>query len=142
MLCVALVYFVYCIIGHLLQGNSCFINTSHVHLRRNRSQINIIFTMCLDSKHLKDVILESFIDRKILIGNRSMIIMSPLRMKGDIMFQSDFFFFRFFCFFSAKLFRTITCLSFQIGRWCMTIRWCVVYHNDLRGTLTFDLKVK
>jgi hypothetical protein len=24
----------------------------------------------------------------------------------------------------------------------MTIRWCVAYRNDLRGTLTFDLKVK
>jgi hypothetical protein len=38
-------------------------------------------------------------------------------------------------------------LSFEIGQWylvcgCMTIRRCVVYHNDLRGTLTFDLKVK
>jgi hypothetical protein len=26
--------------------------------------------------------------------------------------------------------------------WCMTIRRCVTYHNDLCGTLTFDLKVK
>jgi hypothetical protein len=25
---------------------------------------------------------------------------------------------------------------------CMTIRWCVIYHNDLPGTLTFDFKVK
>jgi hypothetical protein len=25
---------------------------------------------------------------------------------------------------------------------CMTIRWCVTYRNDHRGTLTFDLKVK
>jgi hypothetical protein len=25
---------------------------------------------------------------------------------------------------------------------CMTIRRCVAYRNDLRGTLTFDLKVK
>jgi hypothetical protein len=25
---------------------------------------------------------------------------------------------------------------------CMTIRQCVTYRNDLRGTLTFDLKVK
>ena len=53
----------------------------------------------------------------------------------------------FFCFFSAKLVRTITFLSFQIGQLylvcgCMTIRWCVTYHNDLRGTLTFDLNVK
>jgi hypothetical protein len=43
--------------------------------------------------------------------------------------------------------RTITCLSFQIGQLylvcgCMTIRWCVAYHNDLCETLTFDLKVK
>jgi hypothetical protein len=35
-------------------------------------------------------------------------------------------------------------LSFEIGQWylvcgCMTIRWCVAYHNDLCGTLTFDL---
>jgi len=50
------------------------------------------------------------------------------------------------CFFSAKLVRTITFLSFQIGQLylvcgCMTIRWCVAYRNDLRGTLTFDLKV-
>jgi hypothetical protein len=41
--------------------------------------------------------------------------------------------------------RTITFLSFQIGQLflvcgCMTIRLCVAYHNDLRGTLTFDLK--
>jgi hypothetical protein len=57
--------------------------------------------------------------------------------------QYDFFF-RFFCFFffrffSEKLFRTITFLSFEIGQWylvceCMTIRWCVVYRNDLRWT--------
>jgi hypothetical protein len=38
-------------------------------------------------------------------------------------------------------------LSFEIGKWysvcgCMTIRRCVAYHNDLRGTLTVDLKVK
>ena len=104
------------------------------------------------------------------------VIMSPLRTKGDILFQSDFFFFRFcfFCFFSAKLVQTITFLSFQIGQLylvcgcmtfmgplpltsrsyncflnsiylvcgCMTIRRCVAYHNDLRGILTFDLKVK
>jgi len=34
------IYFVYCIIGHLLQGvawNSRFIKTSHVYLWRNRS---------------------------------------------------------------------------------------------------------
>jgi hypothetical protein len=42
---------------------------------------------------------------------------------------------------AAKLVRTITFLSFQIGQLymvcgCMTIRWCVAYHNDLRGTLT------
>ena len=52
-----------------------------------------------------------------------------------------------FCFFSAKLVRTITFLSFQIGQLylvcgCMTIRQCVTYHNDLCETLTFDLKVK
>ena len=85
------------------------------------------------------------------------VIMSPLRTKGDdILFQSDFFFcfffhffrfFLFFCFFSAKLVQTITFLSFQIGQLymvcgCMTIRRCVTYHNDLCGTLTFDLKVK
>jgi hypothetical protein len=57
------------------------------------------------------------------------------------------FFFRFFCFFSAKLVWTITFLSFQIGQLylvcgCMTIRRCVAYCNDLRGTLIFDLKVK
>ena len=50
------------------------------------------------------------------------------------------FFFR-FCFFSAKLVRTITCLSFEIGQWylvcgCMTIRRCVAYRNDLCWTLT------
>jgi hypothetical protein len=38
-------------------------------------------------------------------------------------------------------------LSFQIGQLylvcgCMIIRRCVAYRNDLRGTLTFDLKVK
>ena len=75
-----------------------------------------------------------------------LLIMSPLRTKGDILFQFDFFF-RFFCFFSAKLVRTITFLSFQISQLylvcgCMTIRRCVAYHNDLRGTLIFDLKVK
>ena len=74
------------------------------------------------------------------------IFMSPLRMKGDIWFSSDFFFFR-FRFFSAKLVWTITFLSFQIGQLylvcgCMTIRRCVAYRNDLRGTLTFDLKIK
>jgi hypothetical protein len=55
-------------------------------------------------------------------------------MKGDILFLSDFFFrfrffrfrfrffhfrffrFCFFCFFSVKLARTITFLSFQIGQ--------------------------
>ena len=42
----------------------------------------------------------------------------------------------FFCFFSAKLVRTITFLSFQIGQLylvcgCMTIRWCVAYRIDL-----------
>ena len=50
------------------------------------------------------------------------------------------FFFR-FCFFSAKLVRTITCLSFEIGQWylvcgCMAIRQCVAYRNDLCWTLT------
>jgi hypothetical protein len=74
------------------------------------------------------------------------IIMSPLRTKGDILFKCDFFF-RFFCFFSAKLVRTITFLSFQIGHLylacgCMNIRRCVVYRNDIHGTLTFDHKVK
>jgi hypothetical protein len=44
------------------------------------------------------------------------------------------FFFRFFCFFSAKLVRTITFLSFQIGQLylvcgCMTIRQCVAYYG-------------
>ena len=78
---------------------------------------------------------------------QSLFIMSPLRTKGDILFQSDFFFCFFFCFFSAKLVRTITFLSFQIGQLylvcgCMTIRQCVAYRNDLYGTLTFDLKVK
>ena len=53
----------------------------------------------------------------------------------------------FFSFFSAKLVRTITFLSFQIGQLylvcgCMTKKRCVTYHNDLHGTLTFDLKVK
>jgi hypothetical protein len=54
--------------------------------------------------------------------------------------------FRFrFCFFSAKLLRTVTFLSFQIGQLylvcgCMTTRRCVTYRNDLR--LTFDLEVK
>jgi hypothetical protein len=42
---------------------------------------------------------------------------------------------------------SITLLSFEIGQWylvcwCMTIRRCVTYRNDLCGTLTFDLKVK
>ena len=42
---------------------------------------------------------------------------------------------------------TITFLSFQIGQLylvcgCMTIKRCVAYHNDLRETLTFYLKVK
>jgi hypothetical protein len=66
----------------------------------------------------------------------SEIIMSPFRTKGDILFQSDFFFFGrfrfFFRFFSAKLVRTITFLSFQIGQWylvcgCITIRRRVTY---------------
>jgi hypothetical protein len=39
------------------------------------------------------------------------------------------------------------CYGLEIGQlyWvcgCMTIRWSVEYRNDLRGTLTFDLKVK
>jgi hypothetical protein len=38
-------------------------------------------------------------------------------------------------------------LSFEIGQWylvcgCMTIRWCVAYRNDLRGTLIFDRYLK
>ena len=74
------------------------------------------------------------------------LIMSPLRTKGDILFQSDFFFCFRFCF-SAKLVRTITFLSFQIGQLylvcgCITIRRWVAYRNDLLGSLTFDLKVK
>jgi hypothetical protein len=45
----------------------------------------------------------------------------------------------------AKLVRNITFLSFEIGQWylvCgyMTIRRCVTYRNDLRGTLTFSFK--
>jgi hypothetical protein len=40
-----------------------------------------------------------------------------------------------------------TFLSFEIGQLylvcgCMTIRQYVAYHNDLRGTLIFDFKVK
>jgi hypothetical protein len=50
-------------------------------------------------------------------------------------------FFFHFRFFSAKLVRTITFLSFEIGQWylvcgCMTMRRCVAYRNDLCGTLT------
>jgi hypothetical protein len=50
--------------------------------------------------------------------------------------------FCFFCFFSAELVRTITCLCVQIGQLylvcgCMTIRCCVADRNDLRDTLTF-----
>ena len=72
------------------------------------------------------------------------IIMSSLRTKGDILFLSDFFFCFGHRFFSAKLVRTITVLSFQIGQLylacgCMTIRRCVAYRNDLRLTLPFDL---
>ena len=33
-------------------------------------------------------------------------------------------------------------VHWQIVRMCMTIRRCVAYRNDLRGTLTFDLEVK
>jgi hypothetical protein len=45
------------------------------------------------------------------------------------------------------LVRAITFLSFEISQWylvcgCITIRRCVMYRNDLHGTLTFDLKVK
>jgi hypothetical protein len=60
----------------------------------------------------------------------------PFERRKTYCFSLDFFFrFRFFCFFSAKLVRTITFLSFQIGQLylvcgCMTIRWCVMYHND------------
>ena len=32
--------------------------------------------------------------------------------------------------------------SMIFGMWCMTIGRCVAYRNDLRGTLTFDLRVK
>jgi hypothetical protein len=65
--------------------------------------------------------------------NDRTFIMSPLR---------TIFFFHFFCF-SAKLVRTITFLSFQIGQLylvcgCMTISRCVAYHNDLHGA--FDLE--
>jgi hypothetical protein len=68
----------------------------------------------------------------------------PISKDKNVMNRtSDFF----FCFFSAKLVRTITFLSFQIGQLylvcgCMTIRRCVAYRNDLHGTLTFDPKVK
>jgi hypothetical protein len=70
---------------------------------------------------------------------------SHIQKKCDIGLLLCWFYFCFFCFFSAKLVRTITFLSFQIGQWylvcgCMTIRRCVAYHNDLCGTLTFDLK--
>ena len=74
---------------------------------------------------------------------------SPFERRETYCFSLIFFirFFRFFCFFSAMLVRTITFLSFQIGQLylvcgCMTIRRCVTYRNDLRETLTFDLKVK
>jgi hypothetical protein len=33
-------------------------------------------------------------------------------------------------------------VGFMIVRMCMTIRRCVTYRNDLRGTLIFDLKIK
>ena len=54
------------------------------------------------------------------------LIMSP---KVDILFYSDFF--SRFCFFSAKLVRTITCFSFQIGQLylvcgCMTMSHTVI----------------
>ena len=67
--------------------------------------------------------------------------------RRETYYFSLIFFFR-FCFFSAKLVRTITFLSFQIIRQlylvcgCMTIRWCVAYRNDLHVNLIFDLKVK
>jgi hypothetical protein len=53
-------------------------------------------------------------------------------MKGDILFQSDIFFrfrffrfhfFRFFFLFSAKLVRTISFLSFQIGAFIIFHVW-------------------
>ena len=77
------------------------------------------------------------------------IIMSPPRMKGDILFQSEFFFCFFRCFsccFSVKLVQTITFL-FKIGQWylvywCMTRRQYVAYLHDICLTLTFDPKVK
>jgi hypothetical protein len=45
------------------------------------------------------------------------------------------------CFLNSIFVRAITFLSFEIGQWylvcgCMTIRRCVAYRNDLRGTLT------
>ena len=66
----------------------------------------------------------------------------PFERRETYCFSLIFFFcFRFFCFFSAKLVRTITFLSFQKGQLylvcgCMTIRRCVAYCNDLCGTLT------
>ena len=80
------------------------------------------------------------------LNMQNSLIMSPLWTKGDIIVLVWFFFrFCFFYFFSAKLVRTITFLSFEIGQWylvrgCMIIRRCVAYHNELCWTLTFDLK--
>ena len=67
----------------------------------------------------------------------SSLLCLPFDRRETYCFSLDFFFrFRFF---SAKLVRTITFLSFEIGQWyfvcgCMTIRWCVAYRNDLCGT--------
>jgi hypothetical protein len=64
---------------------------------------------------------------------------SPSNEGRHIVLVLFFLRFRFFCFFSAKLVRTITFLSFQISQLylvCgyMAIMRCVTYHNDLRGT--------
>jgi hypothetical protein len=57
----------------------------------------------------------------------------PFKRRETYCFSLIFF----FCFFSAKLVRTITFLSFQIGQLylvcrCMIIRWCVAYCNDIK----------
>ena len=144
--------------GRRLLGFSCLIDfffmsvENHFFHTSDRSNLfvhtggKINFSKIFFYKRFTSKFKHIFIKRR-LVGlklyinqnDQNIYYVSPL-------FQSDFFV-RFFCFLTAKLIRTITFLSFQIGQLylvcgCMTIRVCVAYHNDLCGTLTFDLKVK
>ena len=75
------------------------------------------------------------------VGVHVSYIMSPLRTKGDILFQSDFFL-PLLLFLLSEACPDYNFFFFPDRSIIFGIRQCVTYRNDLRGTLTFDLKVK